>query len=69
MAKIKNENFLSDPRVVQEIERHRWLESEKAGGDIGWDKASSDWLSRFSETWAQFNLKEKRKPGRSAKRA
>lgn len=27
-----------------EIERHKWYESEKAGYDIGWDRAAVDWL-------------------------
>ncbi len=30
-----------------EIERHKWYESERAGYDIGWDRAEVDWLLRF----------------------
>ncbi len=33
-----------------EIERHKWIESEKAGRDLGHD-AVKDWISRFA---AQF---------------
>ena len=31
----------------EEILRHKWLESEKAGHDIGWDRAAVDWMIRF----------------------
>lgn len=32
--------------VKKEINAHKWYESEKAGHDIGWDRASVDWLVR-----------------------
>jgi hypothetical protein len=32
--------------MKQEILKHKWYESEKAGRDIGWDRASVDWLVR-----------------------
>ncbi len=34
----------------QEILRHKWIESEKAGRDLGND-AVKDWLSRFAAAW------------------
>ncbi len=34
-------------RMKQEILKHKWYESEKAGHDIGWDRASMDWLVRY----------------------
>ncbi len=33
-------------RMKQEILDHKWYESERAGYDIGWDRASVDWLVR-----------------------
>ena len=48
---FKNSELLNDDRVKEEIERHRWIESEKSGYDIGFEKASFDWLSRFSDGW------------------
>jgi hypothetical protein len=35
-------------KTKQEIDRHKWFESEKAGHDIGLDRATVDWLIRFS---------------------
>lgn len=48
--------LLSDRRVVEEIRRHLWIESEKAGKDIGFDKAREDWLKNFSRAWMQYHL-------------
>lgn len=31
-----------------EIEQHKWIESEKAGHDIGWDRALLNWTRRFA---------------------
>jgi hypothetical protein len=55
MGKVKNQELLKDERVQQEINRHRWIESEKAGTDIGFDKASTDWLTSFSDSWLEHH--------------
>lgn len=34
-------------RIRKEILDHKWYESEKAGRDIGWDRAVVDWTIRF----------------------
>jgi len=31
-------------QMKQHILEHKWYESEKAGCDVGWEKASVDWL-------------------------
>ena len=33
--------------MKQEILLHKWYESEKAGHDIGWDRAAQDWMIRY----------------------
>jgi len=53
--------LLKNQDVVDEINRHRWLESEKAGQDIGFEVASEDWLKRFSTAWMQYHMPEKLK--------
>ncbi len=50
--------LLADRRVIEEIKRHLWIESEKAGHDIGFDKAKEDWLKNFSRAWMQYHLPE-----------
>ena len=35
----------------QEILKHKWIESEKAGFDIGFERALMDWIRNHRETW------------------
>ncbi len=35
----------------EEILRHKWIESEKAGQDIGFEKALLDWILRHRSSW------------------
>lgn len=40
----------------EEILRHKWIESEKAGYDIGFEKALLDWIVKHRSSWrAQRN--------------
>ncbi len=32
--------------IKREIQLHKWYESEKAGHDIGWERATVDWMIR-----------------------
>jgi hypothetical protein len=42
----------------EEILKHKWIESEKAGADIGFEKALLDWIVRHRSNWRQKRLKE-----------
>lgn len=35
----------------EEILRHKWLESEKAGRDIGFEQALTDWIIKHRANW------------------
>jgi len=35
----------------EEILKHKWLESEKAGQDIGFEKALLDWIRKHRDGW------------------
>ena len=35
----------------EEILRHKWLESEKAGCDIGFEQALTDWIVKHRAKW------------------
>jgi len=35
----------------EEILRHKWLESEKAGYDIGFEWALTDWIMKHRSKW------------------
>jgi hypothetical protein len=36
---------------LNEILRHKWLESEKAGRDIGFEQALTDWIIKHRSKW------------------
>jgi hypothetical protein len=44
-----------------EIEKFKWIESERRGGDIGWERAVREWCRQHYEAWQFHNLHE---PGR-----
>ena len=43
-----------------EILRHKWIESEKAGRDIGFEKALLDWIVKHRSNWRERRRKEAR---------
>ena len=43
-----------------EILRHKWIESEKAGRDIGFEKALLDWIMKYRSNWRDRRRKEAR---------
>ena len=40
--------------------KHKWIESEKAGADIGFERALLDWIMKHRSNWRQKRLKEGR---------
>ncbi len=44
-----------DRSQQEEIEKYKWIESEKAGNDIGWERAAREWLDRHFPAWKQDN--------------
>lgn len=48
---ITNSELLKDKDVLNEINRYKWLESEKAGYDIGFERASKEWINTRSRQY------------------
>ena len=44
----------------EEVLRHKWLESEKAGYDIGYERALVDWIMNHREKWLASRIKSKK---------
>ena len=42
----------------EEIMKHKWYESERAGHDIGWARALIDWTIKFKTQWLQSRRKK-----------
>ena len=48
----------------EEVLKHKWIESEKAGHDIGYERALVDWIMNHREKWrAARKLAGTRKSG------
>ena len=41
-----------------EILKHKWIESEKAGKDIGFERALLDWIVKHRSNWRDRRRKE-----------
>jgi hypothetical protein len=44
----------------EEILKHKWIESEKAGKDIGFERALLDWIVKHRSSWRERRMKEAR---------
>ena len=42
----------------EEILKHKWIESEKAGSDIGFEKALLDWIVKHRSRWRERRVRE-----------
>ena len=59
------QNFASRSSLYQEflaerdeILRHKWIESENAGRDIGFERALLDWIRKHREKWRTARVSE-----------
>ena len=55
---LQNQGFAKRSTLYQEflaerdeILRHKWIESEKKGKDIGFERALLDWIRKHRENW------------------
>jgi len=50
----------------EEILKHKWLESERLGYDIGFERALLDWIRKHREGWRAARRQNMPPPGQSA---
>ena len=60
MATTTGVDLLKDTDILNEINKYKWLESEKAGSDIGFERASREWITTYSKKYLAQH------PGKSA---
>ena len=41
----------------EEIKKYKWIESEKAGRDIGWERATKEWMQQHFPEWKGYRWK------------
>lgn len=52
LAFLENTNLYREFQAErEEILKHKWLESEKAGYDIGFERALTDWMFKHRLKW------------------
>ena len=51
-------DLLKDKRVVEEINKHLWIESQKSGYSIGIERATDEWRRLYAEGWMRYNMPE-----------
>ena len=39
---------------LEEINKYKWIESEKLGKDIGMERATREWLAKYFPEWKKF---------------
>lgn len=37
--------------LKEEVIKHKWYESERAGYDVGWTQALMNWTMKFKSKW------------------
>jgi len=58
---VKNSVFYKEfVAEREEILKHKWIESEKVGKDIGFENALLDWIVKHRSNWREKRLKEAR---------
>ncbi len=50
---MKFEPYFEFRAEREELLRHKWLLSEKFGGDVGFERALLDWATRHRPEWRQ----------------
>lgn len=58
MDLVKTSLYLDFLAMREEIMKHKWYESEKAGYDIGFAKAVIDWTVKFKSEWIRSRKKQ-----------
>jgi len=49
---VKNSSLYREFQAErEEILRHKWIESEKEGRDIGFERALTDWIMKHRSKW------------------
>ncbi len=54
---VKNSSLYREFQAErEEILKHKWIESEKAGYDIGFEHALTDWIIRHRSKWRKSRM-------------
>jgi hypothetical protein len=61
---LKNSTLYKEFQAERdEILKHKWIESEKVGYDIGFERALTDWIVKYRSNWRKG--RQNRQPANS----
>lgn len=49
-------SYLKDNEALEEIRKHKWIESERQGSEMGFATAAVDWIKNYGPQWKQFSI-------------
>ena len=52
-------DLLKNKQVIEEINKHLWIESQKTGYNIGIERATDEWLRLYADGWVRYHTSEK----------
>lgn len=65
-ATMQSNDLLKNSTLYQEFQaerdeilKHKWIESEKAGHDIGFERALTDWIVRYRSGWRRWRKNQR----------
>lgn len=56
--KIDAYPYLKDPKALAEIRKHKWLESQRRGEEVGFATAAVDWIKNHGQDWKKIHAQE-----------
>jgi hypothetical protein len=66
---VKMENhysFLKDEMALAEIRKHKWIESEKKGYELGFATCALDWIQKYGDQWLHYKASSLQYSGASS---
>ena len=60
--------LLKNKQVIEEINKHLWIESQKSGYSIGIERATDEWLRLYAEGWLKYNHPKKYSQSKTKKK-
>jgi hypothetical protein len=58
---VKNSSLYREFQAErEEILKHKWIESEKVGHDIGFERALTDWIIKHRSKWRKSRQPDRR---------
>jgi len=59
-----SEAFTEFEAQLDEIRRHKWIESQRSGEDIGFERALTEWVCTHGQDWRDSKKKAQKKAGK-----